>query len=154
MFLGWVFNFKLGSFVLKKCNCRSSKQPLLELKTRPWFFPASWSLCMLASFWSNRFWWFDVDVVICFLVENLLTEKHLAYWHFNDRHLADRHLANWHFDDKHLADRHLSNWHFNDQLLAGRHLANWHFDEKYLANWHFYGKHLADRHLANWHFDD
>jgi len=44
--LGRVFNIKLGSFVSKQLNCMSQTQPLLELKTRPRFCPASWSLSM------------------------------------------------------------------------------------------------------------
>jgi hypothetical protein len=34
--LGGVFNSKLACFVTIHKNCMSCKQPLLELKTRPW----------------------------------------------------------------------------------------------------------------------
>ncbi len=44
--LGRVFNIKLGSFDSKQLICMSQTQPLLELKTRPRFCPASWSLSM------------------------------------------------------------------------------------------------------------
>jgi hypothetical protein len=36
-FFGRVFNFNLGSFVLKPCNYILCKQPFLELKTWPIF---------------------------------------------------------------------------------------------------------------------
>jgi hypothetical protein len=38
--LGQVFNFKLGSFVLKQGNCIAPTQSLLELKTQPRFCSA------------------------------------------------------------------------------------------------------------------
>jgi len=42
--LAQIFNPKLGSFVSKQFNCIVQKRPLLELKIRPRFCPAGWSL--------------------------------------------------------------------------------------------------------------
>ncbi len=44
--LGRVFNFKLGSFSQQKHVWMAHTEPLLELKTRPWFCPFSWRLSM------------------------------------------------------------------------------------------------------------
>ena len=44
--LGKVFNFKLGYFASQQNKGFAHMQPLLELKTRPKFYPANCSLSM------------------------------------------------------------------------------------------------------------
>ncbi len=57
--LGRVFNFKLGHFASKQHKCIAHMQQLLELKTRPRFFPVNWSLSMgkLISYEENEVLW-------------------------------------------------------------------------------------------------
>ncbi len=59
--LGWVFNFKLGCFVMYAIPWDIQARLSLELKTRPRFCPASFSLsmfkhlvCKVGKYWAHR----------------------------------------------------------------------------------------------------
>jgi hypothetical protein len=67
--LGWVFNFKLGSFYWYHQNFAACKWPLLKLKTQPRFCPVSWSLSVLKdsiSFFKKKlFYVFSWNSLFC-----------------------------------------------------------------------------------------
>jgi len=99
--LGRVFNFKLGSFVSKRCNCMACTRPLLGLKTQTRFRRISWSLSM-AGFNQNlrRFnqqrsvkvrpgnpWWSGKLSTVDLLVLTILDQMFfLIFFHFLKTH--------------------------------------------------------------------